>query len=149
MSLANVVAELAIRDLVSQFALVTLDPTIDFAGLWAPDAYWSLSDPFPAEAKGVDEIAELAANIGGGWEFFVQFVHSGQINVKGKTATGRWTIQEVARNDARNYNNYAVYDDEYKVVNGKWVFSERKYKYIYLDESPIPGESFPVTLDPK
>lgn len=145
MSLTNIASELAIRNLVGQFALSTLKPTIDFAGLWAPNAQWTLTKPFQNEANGINEILALAGKLGEGWEFFVQFVHSGVVNVNGKNANGTWILQEVARGD-RNYNNYAIYEDEYVQVSGKWLFKERHYKYVFLDESPIPGEAFP--LDP-
>lgn len=148
MTIDAVVSELAIRNLVSEFALITFTPDFEnvFRSLWAPDGYWTLTEPFPNEAQGIDELVDLAITLGSGWEFFVQFVHSGVVKVDGDHATGTWILQEVARGGDRYYDNYALYEDVYVQLDGKWVFSERHYNYIFLDESPFPGESFPVTI---
>lgn len=146
MTLDAVTSELAIRNLVSDFALASwkADFLGDFSKLWAEDGQWTLSAPFANEANGIDEILDLATKLGGGWEFFVQFVHSGVVKVDGDHATGRWVLQEVARSSDNNYNNYALYEDVYVEIDGKWYFSERHYQYIWLDDSTIPGQAFPV-----
>ena len=146
MTLDATTAELAIRNLVSEFALATwkADFLGDFSKLWAPDGQWTISNPLANEANGIDEILDLAAQLGGGWEFFVQFVHSGVVKVDGKQATGRWVMQEVGRGGDNNYNNYALYEDVYVEIDDKWYFSERHYHYVWLDDSTIPGEAFPV-----
>lgn len=146
-NIENIASELAIRNLVARFANSATPPNYDgIASVWTPDAVWSLSAPFQMEAHGVDEISAMARDLLEPREFFVQFVHSGEVEVDGDSGTGSWILQEVARGPGETYyNNYALYEDVYERIDGKWYFAERHYKYVFLDDTEFPGESFPVT----
>lgn len=149
MSLEKIASELAIRNLVAEFANSATPPDYDnLLTLWTPDAHWTLSTPFAMEANGLEEIEKMSKDLLDPREFFVQFVHSGTVDVDGDNAKGNWILQEVARGPGETYyNNYAIYEDVYKQVNGKWLFAERHYKYIFLDDTSFPGESFPITRE--
>ncbi|WP_040796438.1 nuclear transport factor 2 family protein [Nocardia higoensis] len=74
------------------------------------------------------------------WEFFVQNVHPGFLEVSGDTATGRAYIEEFGRmRDGSSHRNFAVYHDRYERTPDGWRVSEREYEVRYLDSSPLPG----------
>lgn len=153
MSLQTIAAELAIRNLVASFANSCNPPNYEaFSNLWVPDgqgapALWTLTEPFPLTAAGVDPITDMLSDLLASREFFVQMVHSGVVDVDGDHATGRWIVQEVARGPgATYYNNYAIYEDVMVEIDGVWYFSERHYKYMFLDDSSFPGTSYPLTI---
>ncbi|GAA1281070.1 hypothetical protein Psi02_66550 [Planotetraspora silvatica] len=74
------------------------------------------------------------------WEFFVQHVHPGIIQLDGDIAAGRAYIQEFGRmRDGSSHLNYAVYHDRYQRTPGGWKFSERVYEVRYLDATPLAG----------
>jgi hypothetical protein len=145
--------ELAIRNVVARFANVCSPPNYEmFAGLWVPDgqgatpALWTLTEPFPMSASGIEGITNMVKNLLETREFFVQMVHSGVVDITGDRASGRWIVQEVARGPGETYyNNYAIYEDVYQKVDGKWYFAERHYKYMFLNDSSFSGKSFTLT----
>ena len=71
----------------------------------------------------------------------MQFVHSGVIVVKGDHATARWLVEEVAKGGDKYYHNYGVFSDVIEKVDGKWLFAERSFHYVYLDFSPFTGNA--------
>ncbi len=113
-----------------------------FRALWLPDGVWEIGEPFPARAEGVDDIANLCQTLLGLWEVFVQFTHSGVIEIDGDTAIARWTMQETASSPEadRFYNNFGLYEDTLLRVDGKWLFKHRRYHYMYMDGSPLAGQ---------
>ncbi|KIW20994.1 hypothetical protein PV08_01573 [Exophiala spinifera] len=151
-----------IRDLVARFANACSPPDMAaFAKLWVPDsdtesesarAVWTLSEPFAMSETGVSSIVAMMGRLLEQWDFFVQLVHSGVIEIDethGATstrATGRWILREVAKgasNSEAYYNNFAVYEDQYVKVDGKWYFTRRDYKYMFLDSGPFGGDACP------
>ena len=147
----SIADELEIRTLVARFADSCTPPNYEnFSKLWLPDsenkAVWSLSAPFVMSATGVDDIMAMLDKLLGPREFFVQLVHSGVVTLEGDSATGRWILREIARGPGETYyNNFAVYDDEYRKADGKWYFSKRHYNYVFLDDSTFQGTSFNIT----
>ncbi len=141
-ALQTLADEAGIRRLAAQFcdACIRYDRTL-FRSLWAAEGIWKITEPFPAEAGGVEEIVALLDVLLGMYEFFVQMQHSGVITVTGDTATARWVMQEVGRgkNGTLFYNNYGLYDDEMVRRDGAWRFVKRTYQYVYIDHSPLPG----------
>jgi ketosteroid isomerase-like protein len=74
------------------------------------------------------------------WEFFVQNVHPGTIQLDGDTATGRAYIHEFGRmRDGSSHLNYALYHDRYERTLEGWKFAERVYEVRYLDPTPLAG----------
>ncbi|WP_371782885.1 nuclear transport factor 2 family protein [Streptosporangium subroseum] len=79
------------------------------------------------------------------WEFFVQNLHPGVIQLDGDTAIGRAYIQEFGRmRDGSSHLNYALYHDRYQRTPDGWKFSERVYEVRYLDSSPLAGSPPPT-----
>jgi len=84
------------------------------------------------------------------WEFFVQHVHPGIIQLDGDIAVGRAYIQEFGRmRDGSSHLNYAVYHDRYQRTPGGWKFSERVYEVRYLDATPLAGSPPPTAPEPR
>lgn len=137
--------EAAIRDLTARFsdACNTRDVAA-FRSVWLGDGVWEIGEPLPARADGIEKIVEMLENLLGSWEFFVQMTHTGVVRVDGDKARARWTVQETARkpNGAGFYNNFALYEDKLVRAGGHWYFAERRYEYIYLDDSALRGKSF-------
>jgi len=101
---------------------------------------WTLSKPFSMSATGVDAITTMLEKLLVTWDFFVQLVHSGVIEVAGERATGRWILREVAKGPGETYyNDFAVYEDQYTKISGKWYFTRRDYTYMFLDSGPFGG----------
>lgn len=74
------------------------------------------------------------------WEFFVQNVHPGTIQIDGDAASGRAYVQEFGRmRDGSSHLNYALYHDRYQRTRGGWRFAERVYEVRYFDSSPLAG----------
>ncbi len=140
----------AIRNLTFQFADAINRRDRDmFSRLWWEDAVWELTDPYAMVAVGLPEVLSMYDRLMDGWAFFAQLVHSGVIEVDANGARARWTMREVARNDAetRSYDNLAIYDDTLEQRGGSWRFAKRRYCYMWVNDTPIPGKAFPLPKD--
>ena len=142
----QLLAENGIRNLAAKFSDVAV--RFDLAGLreiWTPDAVWEIGPPLPARAAGIDAIVEMMKQLRPAFELFVQLTHSGTIEIAGDRARSRWIVQEVGRNENthRNYNNYALYVDDLVRLDGRWLYKQRRYDYLWVDlETHLPGRSF-------
>jgi ketosteroid isomerase-like protein len=58
--------------------------------LFKPDAIFMIGEPASVTPKGVEEIDAHIQKLRDGKDFFVQFVHSGLIQIEGDTASARW-----------------------------------------------------------
>lgn len=142
-------AELEIRDLVARFANACSPPNPEaFAKLWLPDMdnkpEWVVTEPFTLSATGIVDIVALLDKLLAPWDFFVQLVHSGVVEINEDQATGRFIMREVAKgSDETYYNNFATYEDRYSKVDGKWYIARRQYNYMFLDSGPFCGSVCP------
>ncbi len=138
--------EHAIRTLVAKFADTTTRADHEgYRALWKPDGVLTISQPNFATRTGIDEITTLIKQLRDHRVFFVQFVHSGVIDIKDNTATGRWIMHEVAKGPGEKYyNNYGVFNDTMEKINGVWVFTSRTYDYMWLDYSKFTGQTVPL-----
>jgi SnoaL-like domain len=76
------------------------------------------------------------------WEYFVQTVHPGTIQLAGDTAVGRAYIAELGRlRDGSSQLNYAIYHERYQRTPDGWKFTERVYEVRYLDTTPLAGSA--------
>jgi ketosteroid isomerase-like protein len=76
------------------------------------------------------------------WEYFVQTVHPGTIQLAGDTAVGRAYVSEFGRmRDGSSHLNYALYHDRYQRTPDGWKFAERVYEVRYLDATPLTGSA--------
>jgi hypothetical protein len=146
--------EAAIRDLAARFAdAATRGDHETLRSLFKPNAVFTIGDPFAATYRGVDEIVALIHKLRDGKDFFVQFVHSGLVQLDGNTASGRWLVREVGMGPGKNgsgksyYNNFGFFIDELEKVDGKWLFKTRTYPYLYLDTEPFTGKPVARTAD--
>jgi len=86
--------EAAIRDLAAQFADAATRAHYKPSDLFSPpDAVFTIGEPFAVTCKGIDEIVALIHKLRDGKDFFVEFVHSGLIQLDGNTASARWLLR--------------------------------------------------------
>ena len=91
----SVADELAIRHLVSAYAdAVNRRDGSLWASTWADDGVWDLMGN---AIEGKDAVVAMWNNAMGGFEFVVQLVYQGTIQIDGDTATGRWYLAEHLR----------------------------------------------------
>lgn len=133
--------EAAIRDLAARFAdAETRGDQETVRSLFRPDAVFRIGAPNAVTCEGVDAIVAFLEGLRGGKEFFVQFVHSGLIQIDGDTASARWLVREIALVPGKTYyNNFGFFIDEIERVEGQWRFRSRSYRYLYLDTDPFSG----------
>ena len=141
--------ESAIRTLCACYADAATRLNLEaFRSLWTADGAWIINAPFQAEAHGAEEIVTLLKKLRTGQEFFVQFVHSGVIEISGTRATARWLMREAAKGPSETYyQNFAFYSDVLEKTQGEWRFARRTYDYLFVDETFFPGRGFLVPSD--
>jgi hypothetical protein len=146
--------EAAIRDVTARFAdAATRGDHETIRSLWKPDGVFMIGEPFAVTCKGIDEIDALLHKLRDGKDFFVEFIHSGLIQLDGNTASARWLVREVGLGPAKSgpgksyYNNFGFFIDELQKVDGKWLFKTRTYPYLYLDTDPFTGKAVPLNAD--
>ena len=139
----------AIRDLSARFADTAVRADYaGFAALWAPNATLVINEPVYTSATGTEAILALLRKLYAGRDFFVEFVHSGVVDLQENHATGRWIIWEVAKGPGEvYYNTYGVFTDEMEKVDGQWLFTRRSYEYLYLDTTPFAGDAHKLLTD--
>jgi hypothetical protein len=95
--------EAAIRDLAARFAdAATRGDHVTIRSLFMPDGIFTIGEPFAVTSRGVDEIGALIHMLRDGKDFFVQFVHSGLIQLDGNMASARWLLREVGLGPAKS-----------------------------------------------
>ena len=146
--------EAEIRDLAARFAdAATRADHKTLRSLFKPDAVFMIGEPANVTLKGVDAIDAHIQKLRDNKDFFVQFVHSGIIQLNGNTASARWLMREVGLGDAKNgprksyYNNFGLFLDELEKVEGKWLFKTRNYPYLYLDTDPFTGKGIALKAE--
>jgi len=113
-----------------------------FAALFTADGVWRI--PGAAEFFGRADIRAGIERLQGSWEFFVQTIHPGTVQVDGDTAVGRSYVAELGRfHDGGSHQNFAVYHDRYERTRDGWRFAERAYEITYFDTTPLPGSAAP------
>jgi ketosteroid isomerase-like protein len=111
-----------------------------FASLFTPDGVWRI--PGVADFFSREEIRAGIERLQGLWEYFVQNVHPGTIELEGDTAVGRAYVSEFGRlRDGSSYLNYALYHDRYERTSDGWKFTQRVYEIRYLDTTALAGSA--------
>jgi len=138
--------EAAIRNLAARFAdAATRADYETIRSLFTPDAIFTIGEPFAVTCTGIDEIVALIHKLRDGKDFFVEFIHSGLIQLDGNAASARWLLREVGLGPAKSYyNNFGFFIDELEKFDGKWLFKTRTYSYLYLDTDPFAGKGIPM-----
>jgi ketosteroid isomerase-like protein len=111
------------------------------ASLFTPDGVWRIPDA-NVEFVSREEIRAGVERLRALWEYFVQTVHPGTIQVDGDTAVGRAYVAEFGRlRDGSSHLNYALYHDRYQRAPDGWKFTERVYEIRYFDSTPLAGSA--------
>lgn len=125
--------ELAIRHLVSAYADAVNRRDGDlWASTWADDSTWELrGNPF----EGRDNIVKMWRDAMDSFEFVVQLVYQGTLDIQGERASGRWYLAEHLRPQGSENTmfNIGTYADEYARIDGKWLFIKRSYQVLHSD----------------
>lgn len=136
-----------ISALTARFADCATRGDIDgFTHLWADDCMWQILPPRPFEISGTPhDMGEALVRLRSALTFFIQTVHHGVVEVEGDHASARWYLNELGQviADGSGYFNYGLYVDDLVRVDGVWRFKKRVYHYLYLDSTPLTGQSFP------
>jgi ketosteroid isomerase-like protein len=119
-----------------------------FASLFSPDGAWRIPHA-NVDFASREEIRTGIERLRALWEYAVQNVHPGTIQLAGDTAVGRAYIAELGRFlDGRSHLNYAIYHDSYRRTPDGWKFAERVYEVRYVDTSPLAGGAPPAMEAP-
>ena len=133
---------LEVEDLRSQFTDASMMRDWDrFASLFTEDGAWRMPH-INEDISTRSEIRTRVEQLRGTWEYFIQSVHQGVVEIDGDTATGRSYVSEFGRfRDGRSNLNYSVYHDRYQRTPDGWKFKERVYEVKYVDNSPLAGSA--------
>ena len=141
----------AIHNLVARFDdAVNRRDKGEFGKLWAQDAVWEIGDPRPLHVEGADEIVSTWSKMLFGSEWMFRGSFAGVVTVDGAAGAGRWPCIETGTlilpdaTSPQGYDNRAVYEDIYVKKDGTWLFSRRRYLYLWLSTDTLPGR--PVKL---
>jgi ketosteroid isomerase-like protein len=136
-SIADRVEIEALRD---EFTDASMQLDFDrFASLFTEDGAWRMPH-IEEELVSREKIRAGVERLRPTWEYFVQSVHQGTLDLDGDTAVGRSYVSEFGRfRDGRSQLNYSIYHDRYQRTEEGWRFKERLYEVRYLDSSPLPG----------
>jgi ketosteroid isomerase-like protein len=114
-----------------------------FASLFTQDGAWRMPH-INEDLLNREEIRAGVERLRGLWEYFVQTVHPGTIQLAGDTAVGRAYVAEFGRfRDGNCMGNYSVYHDRYERTADGWKFAERLYEIRYIDTTPLLGSAPP------
>jgi ketosteroid isomerase-like protein len=112
-----------------------------FASLFTQDGAWRMPH-IDEELVSRDEIRAGVERLRALWDYFVQTVHPGTIQLEGDNAVGRSYVSEFGRvRDGSSLLNYSVYHDRYRRTPDGWRFTERVYEVRYLDTTPLAGSA--------
>jgi ketosteroid isomerase-like protein len=112
----------------------------EFASLWDQDAAWEIGDPMPMRVSGARAIVEKWREMIDGTQWLFRGSFAGVIALDGEVATGRWPCVETGTfSDNTGYDNRALYEDKYVRREGRWLFKQRRYVYLWLSRENLPG----------
>ncbi len=126
--------ELEIRQLVAAYAdAVNRRDEALWASTWADTGVWNLMGN---AIEGKDAVVAMWNNAMGGFDFVLQLVYQGTVDIQGDTATGRWYLAEHLRPQGSDSGmfNIGTYADEYVKSSGQWKFAKRSYHVLYNDQ---------------
>lgn len=112
-----------------------------FASLFTPDGAWRMPH-INVEFVNREEIRAGIERLQGLWDYFMQNVHPGTIQLEGDIAVGRAYASEFGRmREGSSHLNYSVYHDRYQRTSDGWKFTERVYEVKYVDTTPLAGSA--------
>ncbi len=139
MDIETLLAEGEIRNLGYRFAdAVNRNDAGAFSELWAKDGAWVIDPPMDVSAEGPQALKALFERLMGGWTFFHQVPHQGPIRVSGQAAEARMYMHEIGIfRDGKTHRNWSEYTDRYVKADGRWLYAERHYHFLYVDGPPM------------
>ncbi|WKN45439.1 nuclear transport factor 2 family protein [Tunicatimonas pelagia] len=113
-----------------------------FQCLWDhQQAVWIIGPPINALFSGREQMGTSLVQMLNRWEFFVQMVSGGVVEVHGREAYARFYIHEVANSrESQGNNNLSMYEDELIKKDGFWFFTKRTYHTIFQSAERQVGE---------
>jgi hypothetical protein len=131
--------ELAIRDLVAQFAEIVNDMRpLDMPKVFVGDAEFAIKGW--ATMHGRSEIAGFLAGVIGHWDMIFQAVNSGRVAFDSENsdrATGTWYVTEYGRyRDGNETYLGGRYRDEYVRTGEGWRFARREFRGMWRRAEP-------------
>ena len=136
-----------LRALVDRYSTcVTVRDMEGVAAVFAEDAEWRVDPPFNLQFKGRAEIARGIAGALEPMKFTIQMAHSAEISIAGDQATLRCVVHEMARtrDDGGGLSLFGVYEDKAERRQGRWLFTQRRFRPILVDMQSPPGEAPPA-----
>lgn len=119
----------AIQELNGTYAdgVVRIDSTT-WASVWADDAHWDLMGH---QTEGKEAIVAFWDGAMSGLEAVSFHCVPCMIEVTGNTARARVQTQEILKpKDAKARHVGGLYEDELKKIDGRWLFTSRKFRII-------------------
>ena len=147
----KIAAELAIRNLVGQYAdAVNRRDKDDWAKVWTEDGVWVLPDLMNTGdhkiMKGRENVVDVWYNTMQLFSFVMHIVYSGTIDVQGDTATSRWYISEnLIGTDGTHMTLFGVYNDKNIKIGDKWLYKKRVFRPIYTGPADLTGHVMQYT----
>ena len=145
----DLLAEAEIRNLAYAFSdAVNRADAAALTALWTADGLWLIDLPMGVSARGAPDIAKLFGDLMGAWRFFHQISNQGPIAVTGETARARMYVHEIGIfADGRTHRNWGEYVDRYRRVDGRWLYVERHYHFLYVDGPPMTPDLLGVAIE--
>lgn len=119
----------AIQELNGTYAdgVVRIDADT-WATVWADDAHWDLMGH---QTEGKEAIVAFWNGAMSGLEAVSFHCVPCMIEVTGNTAKSRVQTQEILKpKDAKARHVGGLYEDELKKIDGRWLFTSRKFKIV-------------------
>ncbi len=135
--------ELCIRSLVATYAdAVNRYDAVLWADTWSIDGVWEVAG---LTLEGREAVLDFWHKAMGGFEFALQLVYQGTVEVSGDHATGRWYLAETLRPEGADHDRSTIgcYMDHYIREDSAWRFARRTYRVLYSGEIP-PGIYTPL-----
>jgi uncharacterized protein (TIGR02246 family) len=99
-----------------------------WTSVWADDAHWDLMGH---QTEGKEAIVTFGNGAMSGLEAVSFHCVPCMIEVTGDTAKARVQTQEILKpKDAKARHVGGLYEDELKKIDGRWLFTSRKFKII-------------------
>lgn len=118
----------------------------EFTNLWLCDGIWELKPPININVQGKENIEQTFIQLLNKWEFFVQIVNSGVIEIDGNSAKARWVMNEIGRSyEGKGFQNFGMYEDELIFEKNTWLFIKRTYHFAYIGEPELLGKAFSLS----
>ena len=130
--------ELEIRDLVARYSdAVNRNDEAAWRNTWAEDGVWEMmGNAF----EGRDTVVTVWRGAMGTFDYALQLVHSGVLEIEGDEARGRWTLTELASPRGGTPSSMvALYHDVYRRTSEGWRFGNRRLEVVYQGPPDLSG----------